>query len=600
MFDSSCERFLNPEQELDITEDRLYSDWYEYRSIEMGLYGLQQQLVEQLLILGELRGDLLTITESADADMVEVNNFNISKDNKYASPTGFFKIISACNSFIRVLKTEHPEVLDKSAPITNYDRLYGETLAMRAWAYFNAVRIFGKVPFIHESLTSIEEVDAFINSSGTYTDSVHIVFGKEGYYNDTTLNKPIELEKNFYDLDLILDYFIAELENDIKAIGVNHFLDNNDNTWEMTIWGDFSLHALLGHMYLTQGDFAQAKKHFEYIMYNYTETLRYHLDDSFANDSWIDIFTNIDNKEHIYTIWFNKANFQQNNLQSFFDLWGPHDYKLKPSHQTIFKWETVWRFQSIDEDVENPENSEMIFQGIPTDFYRGFGASYLYMRNGVPIPTQDYIDMFMLRAQEDDRNSRALMENVDTVVYKYTIRKGFYDQDANYIIYRAAGIHLYMAELMTYHAFDQNGLIRPDTRSAVDIVNDGSNYDPSESRDEMGVRGRIGLGDGSDGIRIADIEYIRNPYTNEILGYTDLRGNLLAKQELLEEKILDVRARELAYEGERFYDLMRVAKRRNDPSFLARAVASKYPPGKREEIEAHLMNEDNWYIHAFD
>jgi len=90
----SCEDFFNPEQELAIVEDKLYDDWYEYRSIEMGLYGLQQKLVEQLVVLGELRGDLLTITGNADADLVEIYNFNISDDNRYASPTIFFKLIS--------------------------------------------------------------------------------------------------------------------------------------------------------------------------------------------------------------------------------------------------------------------------------------------------------------------------------------------------------------------------------------------------------------------------------------------------------------------------------------------------------------------------
>ena len=81
---SSCEKFFNPKEELNITESELYKDWDEYRSVEMGLYGLQQSLVEQLLIMGELRGDLLTITPNADADMVEIYNFNVSKTNKYA------------------------------------------------------------------------------------------------------------------------------------------------------------------------------------------------------------------------------------------------------------------------------------------------------------------------------------------------------------------------------------------------------------------------------------------------------------------------------------------------------------------------------------
>ena len=109
----------------------------------MNIYGLQQKLVEQLLVLGELRGDMLTITENADEDLVEIYNFNVSKDNKYASPENFFKLINACNNLIRVLERNHPEVIDTTADVSNYDRLYGEMLCMRAWAYFNAARIYG-------------------------------------------------------------------------------------------------------------------------------------------------------------------------------------------------------------------------------------------------------------------------------------------------------------------------------------------------------------------------------------------------------------------------------------------------------------------------
>ena len=70
VFLPSCKNFLNPTQELNITKDKLFKDYYEYRSVSMGLYGLQQKLVEQLVVLGELRGDLLTITPNSDADLV--------------------------------------------------------------------------------------------------------------------------------------------------------------------------------------------------------------------------------------------------------------------------------------------------------------------------------------------------------------------------------------------------------------------------------------------------------------------------------------------------------------------------------------------------
>lgn len=596
---NGCEKFLNPEQEIAITEDQLYKDWYEYRAVEMGLYALQQDLVEQLFMLGELRADLLDITANADADMVEIYNFNPSKENKYVSPVGIFKLISASNNFIKILQKEHPEVLDPASPVTNYDRLYGEAMCMRAWAYFNAVRIYGKVPFIHESLTTIEEIEAYVESPGTYIDSVYISFSKDGYYNDTTFNEPIALEKHYYDLDLVIDVFTNQLENEVKAVGVNHYIDNNDASWEVTIWNPWAMHALLGQMYLTQGDLVKAADHFLAIMTNTSENYRYHIDDSFANGAWTDIFSNIDNREHIFTIWFNRANFQQNDFQYFFEPWTPNNYMLKPSYPAIFKWETVWRYQEFTAPAK-PADAEMTFEGIPTDFYRGYGASYLYVKNGMPLSGMEYENMFMLRAKGDDRNSRAIMEGVDTVVFKYSIGKERYDHDANYILYRAAGIQLYMAEIYTYWATMINGIVRTETDKALGILNDGSNYTLDATREEIGIRGRVGLGSGDDALTVGNINYVHDPFTNEITGYIDLSGDFPAKQAYLEELVLDEKARELAYEGERFYDLMRIAKRRNDPSFLAKTVAAKFPEAKRDAIYNYLLNEDNWYIHYFD
>jgi hypothetical protein len=115
------------------------------------------------------------------------------------------------------------------------------------------------------------------------------------------------------------------------------------------------------------------------------------------------------------------------------------------------------------------------------------------------------------------------------------------------------------------------------------------------------VLGRVGLIlTPYDGINLSNIIYTHDPYTNKIIGFTDLTNNLTAKQRYLEERILDERARELAFEGERFYDLMRVAKRRHSPAFLAKIVSAKYPEGKREEIYNYLLDENNWYVHYFD
>ena len=597
---TSCDDFFNPVQDINVTEDQLFDDWYEYRSVAMGLYGFQAELVEQLLILGELRGDLLQITENADEDLVEVYNFNISKGNKYASPAPFFQLISACNNFIKILEEEHPEVTDPNSPATNYDRLYGEVLCMRAWTYFTAVRIYGKVPFIHESLTTIDEIESFINSSGTYIDSVHIVFGIDGFENDTTYNAPISLEKQFFDESLVIDYFTNELKTKVKAVGVNHYSYNNDQSWEVSIWNIHAMNALLGSMYLAENDLSNAVHHFKEII-NPLPDYRYQLDNSFSNNRWINIFAGIDEKEHIYTLSFNKSNFQQNRLQEFFEPRSPHKYMLKPTKKAVVLWESLFDNYSLIKDDSKPWNTRLGNKGTPGDFYRGYGASYAYMQGGRVVSPAIVKEVLNLKSIRDYRTASSLIGEVDTVVWKYSIGKNVYDQDANFTIYRAAGIHLSLAEAYVHWRYDDgSGLPKRSPIMAERLVNDGSYYSTNSSRQQRGVRGRVGFGGANDGIRVLNINYLHDPETNEVIGYIDVSGNDAGLRLYLEELIIDERARELAFEGERFYDLMRIARRRGDPSYLAKRVSEKFPAEKRDQMYNYLLNEENWYINYFE
>lgn len=607
IFLGACEKFFDPDQDLIIKEDDFFKDWYDYRAAEMGMYSLMQELSEQILILGELRADLMEVTEFADRDLLEIYNFEISPQNIYASPRNFYTLIAACNNLQRTLEHYHPEVLDPDANITNYDKLYGEVIVMRSWAFFNAVRIYGKVPWVPSSLTSIEEIVDFVNSSKTIYDPYDIIFHPDGTHNDTIwYDEPKELENAYLGLSDIVDSCTYQIETKVKATGVEHYLDNLDYSWFASVWNPYAAYYLLGQMYMFQGDLFKAMSYFNPILnINDPEasTIMYGLDRSFAYSSWKNILTSININEHIFVIWFGKSKRQTNDFQKLFSVVPPNQYQLKPTIQAVHNWETIWdgtRLTYYPAPPSNPADQTLRlgYEGSPGDFYRGHRVSYCYIRNELQLDNAYVREMLELKRDQNDFEVEKKMEDVDTVIYKYTVGNEYdpFAHDANLIIARAAGVHLYAAEIYTYWAWNDigGGNYQPVVTRAEQFLNDGS-Y--AGNGDQLGVRGRVGFSDGYEKILVPDIIYNHDPFTNEVLGYTSMAGNLTQKQRYMEEQVLNERARELAYEGERFYDLMRVAKRRGENSFLADMVASKFTdPGQAEQIRQKLMDENNWYL----
>jgi len=274
--------------------------------------------------------------------------------------------------------------------------------------------------------------------------------------------------------------------------------------------------ALIGEIYLEKQDYENAVNHLIMAIEGFeNDPDLYKVNKSYQKDYWKKIFLNAESNisEVMIAVPFDYTNNQINPIE----LWyGYHDqYVAKPTNFIVDLF-------NIQVNIRNR---------ITGDIYRGLGASY------------DTI-------------------NGNNFVNKYNLEPVALSSDL--ILYRAADIHLLLAEAM-----NRSG----DSRAALKILSDGY-VERSGWENSIGIRKRAYLS-----------SYI----------YEDIPTDFDAVN-YVEDLIVQERALELAFEGKRWTDLMRVARRRG-PSYLADKVALKYSdPNMANAVREKLMNEANWYL----
>ena len=158
---SSCSDMLETDNESMVSNPELNAktDSVFYA---LGIAQAMQQVADQYFYIGELRGELVTVDEAnTDKNLKELANYSAGMENAYDSSYVFYKVINNCNYYLA-----HRDSTLKTGSTNVAIDEYIAVAAWRAWAYLQLARIYCgdadglTIPFYTEPLTSISQIEA--------------------------------------------------------------------------------------------------------------------------------------------------------------------------------------------------------------------------------------------------------------------------------------------------------------------------------------------------------------------------------------------------------------------------------------------------------
>ena len=253
----------------------------------------------------------------------------------------------------------------------------------------------------------------------------------------------------------------------------------------------------------------------------------------------------------LFGIPFDGSKNQKNNLMRWTNNINGGIYAVKPSSVAIQNWasqDNTGTASLVTTATNWDGNAFPIIRG-KGDF-RGSGVSYFVNGNDT------LISKYLLKS-----GSYRTVDGVASVIGVMkdpTQNDPESNDDTNFVIYRDGPCFLNISE-----AWNNMGLSEMALYPLNGMV--------SNVRTMNGVRQRV------------------NAYPRS---FDPAKGDVYTQ---MENFIIDESALEGAYEGLRWFTLVRFAKRHNDPSILADRVAAKYPKSQQAAIKARLNNPNRYY-----
>lgn len=598
-FDQSSEQVIFTDKEhLNTATDTVYS--------VTGIIKKLQAIADRTILLGEVRGDLVDVTNVTNSDLRDVAFFNIGDDNRYNQPRDYYAVINNCNYFVAhadtALKNNRNEYI--------FMKEYAAVKAIRAWTYLQLVINYGSVPFVTDPVLTKQ---------------------------DAEVNYP------FYGIEEVCRYFINDLiplaeryKREYPGYGAIASIDSN------LLW--YPINIVLGDLYLwlasithNQADYREAAlRYYKYISEKNGDNSSYPI--SLGMLTWDPGTTDFGgfprggtgSVSEFYSERSEKASDQgeiitiipgdslrsDNNyseLRNLFNSQDENDYRvsLTPS-KNLFNV-----FESQDHCV------------LSTD-----GRSAYFASKGLSEHRTGDLRLYNILDDDGYHIDRSTNERIETQrISKFNSK--------NIHIYRRVQVYLRLAEAL-------NGAGFP--RMAFSILSTGLNDDVmktsvypycSESdsiwasqiyfpktrygiyTEEYFINGRAAGNINTMGIhsrgsgwtpmnvnyQLPEVEPIiveDDPETtdvdeSDVIIPKDTQALTQEQQAIVDSLILNENVLEMCFEGTRFYDLMRYAYRQDNPGkAMAKYVYGRRGEDNREalrgEIKKNLEDPKNWFL----
>ena len=576
---SACSDFFDQESDHVIySENHKLDNATDSAYTMVGILNKLQTIADRTILLGEVRGDLVDLTSSSNNDLRELARFNVSDGNMYNAPRDYYAVINSCNYLIANADT----TLKDNRNNYVFMKEYAAAKSIRAWTYLQLVLNYGKVPFVTTPILTKEQSEANYDQ---------------------------------YDIQAVCEYFINDLLPLAEKYGREYPWYDNNVLYRL-IW--FPLNIVLGDLYLWAGSVSGNKeyykqaalRYYKYISERNGENIAYPTSTSclywdsrsttwnYPGGSWdTDIAReNYERDSELITLIPSNTNKADGNYSELYDLFNSNeenDYKVSicPSvrMQEISEAQDYCLVSTNGKTVTYaPKGLSQHRSGdlrLSGTWWESYGTNHL---------TNERIEMQRIYKFTSSHHVHIYRRQMVYLRMAEALNQAGYPRLAFQFLSRGVNNDVISEEVYPYYSQTDSVFISQfNFPSARYVEQDVENFNHTGGgRNNTNTMGMHSRGSGFTPMN----EYYRLPI-DTLRSEADQTPDL---QKYVEELILTEGALEFAFEGIRYYDIMRFALRSSNPGeYLSKRIYMRRGAEKSDAMKgeiADLNDTKNWYL----